>query len=59
MYVISLTMILFNLETLSLLLIASTKWTEPFTDLLLCLFDHKYNSNQDFLVDYTVSELAV
>ena len=40
-------------------IIASTKWTETFTDLLPCLFDNKYNSNPDLPVAHTIIELAL
>ena len=39
--------------------IASTKWKEPFTDLLSCLFNHMHSSNPDLYVAHTVRVLAI
>ena len=43
--------------------IASKKWTEPFTDLLPCLFDHMHRSTPDLpekcLVTYVIAVVSI
>ena len=36
-----------------------SKWLEPFTDLLSCLFDHMHSSNPDLPAAHIIREFAL